>query len=79
MGERKLHQSDVARGAMLSKGVVFDLYHERTRRIDYETLEKLCRFFGCQPGDLLVYVPEGSGTGQAPEPEAGGRKRKAKA
>lgn len=28
------------------------------RRIDVETLEKLCRTLGVQPGDLLEYVPE---------------------
>ena len=30
----------------------------RIKRIDTETLEKLCRELACQPGDLLEYVPE---------------------
>lgn len=28
------------------------------RRMDMETLDKLCRTLGVQPGDLLEYVPE---------------------
>jgi DNA-binding Xre family transcriptional regulator len=23
-----------------------------------ETLEKICAYFGCQPGDIMEYVPE---------------------
>ena len=53
-----MHQTDVVRGAGVSKGVVYDLYHEKTRMIAFDTLERLCRFFNCQPGDLLVYVPD---------------------
>jgi DNA-binding Xre family transcriptional regulator len=27
--------------------------HARLRRLDHDTVEKLCLAFGCQPGDLL--------------------------
>lgn len=30
----------------------------RFERIEAESLEALCRYFGVQPGDLLVYVPD---------------------
>jgi len=28
------------------------------QRIDYETLGKLCKLFGCAVGDILEYVDE---------------------
>lgn len=31
----------------------------RFERIEAEALDALCRHFGVQPGDLLVYVPDG--------------------
>jgi len=55
MGERKLHQADVVRGTGLSKTIINDLYHERSRMIAFSTLEKLCSFFGCNVGDILTY------------------------
>jgi putative transcriptional regulator len=36
------------------------LWRNRTTRIDYETLERLCAVFGVEPGDILVRVPVGS-------------------
>lgn len=26
--------------------------------IDTRTIEKLCKYFNCQPGDILEYIPE---------------------
>lgn len=58
MGERRLKMSDVVRGSGISKMTVWNLYHDRATRIGFDVLAKLCRFLDCQPGDLLVYVPD---------------------
>jgi putative transcriptional regulator len=34
------------------------LWYGRVKRIDTDTLEALCKALDCQPGDLLVYVPD---------------------
>jgi DNA-binding Xre family transcriptional regulator len=34
---------------------------EKIKKNEYvsgETLEKICAYFGCQPGDIMEYVPE---------------------
>jgi len=36
------------------------LWRNRTTRIDYETLARLCDVFGVEPGDILVRVPVGA-------------------
>jgi putative transcriptional regulator len=58
LGSRRLKMADVVRGTGLAKNTVLALYHDRVRKVDYEVLGKLCRFLNCQPGDLLVYVPD---------------------
>jgi putative transcriptional regulator len=34
------------------------LYHEKTERIEFATLEKLCEVLGCEVGDVLEYVAD---------------------
>jgi len=41
----------------LSPSVITGLTSGRARRVDFETLNKLCRVLNCSPGDILEYVP----------------------
>lgn len=59
MGEKRLKMTDVARATGLARSTVWGLYHDRVQRVEYPVLDKLCRALNCQPGDLLVYVPDG--------------------
>jgi len=58
MGKYKLNITEVSDKTGLSRSTVGSIYHEKAKRIDYDTLEKLCILFNCQPGDMLEYVPE---------------------
>jgi putative transcriptional regulator len=42
----------------MSAGGANALWNERTTRVDFETLERLCQTFNCDVADLLEYVPE---------------------
>lgn len=53
MGERKLKVADVSRDTGLSRATVTLLYNETAARVDLEAVEKLCRYFDCQIGDLF--------------------------
>jgi len=33
-------------------------YHEKTQRVDFDTLEKLCKYFNCNTQDLIEYIPD---------------------
>lgn len=61
MGRDKLRISEVARRTELNRSTVTALYKETTTRIDLPAIEKLCRLFDCQVGDLLEYVPDSDG------------------
>jgi putative transcriptional regulator len=61
MGRRRLSLSAVAERAGLGRDTVSDLYHDRTGRLDFETLARLCRALDAQPGDLFAYAPPPAG------------------
>ena len=58
MGEQKINATQLAKRAGLSRYAIYELYHERTKGIEFETLAKLCKALDCSVGDLLEYVPE---------------------
>ncbi|MGY4877848.1 helix-turn-helix domain-containing protein [Vreelandella aquamarina] len=60
MGERKLKITDVARDTGVNRGTITRLYHETASRVELEVIEALCRYFGCEVGDLFEYLPNGN-------------------
>jgi len=56
LGERRLSISEAARASGVSYKTVFDLYHDRTTRIDLGTIDRLCKALACTPNDLFEYV-----------------------
>lgn len=53
LGARKLKLADVMRETGINRSTLTRLYHETTTRIDFETLETLCRYLKCDVGDFL--------------------------
>lgn len=45
---------EVAKATNISSKALYDIVNGKTKRIDFDTIEKLCRFFSCNIGDLLV-------------------------
>ena len=58
MGEHKMKIMDVARETGLNRSTVTHLYHETARRVELETIDKLCRLFGCDVGQLFAFSDE---------------------
>lgn len=56
-GEPPLTQTAIALGAGVNQSVVSTLVNGKTRRIDFDTIDGLCRFFRVGPGDLFDYTP----------------------
>jgi putative transcriptional regulator len=72
MGEKKLRIADVARATRVNRNLITLLYYERAKRIDFRSLEKLCRFLECAPGELLELAPGASTSpNRRPKPQAG--------
>lgn len=64
MGKHRYSIQDVHEKTGLSRNAVSNLYNDKARRIDYETVEKLCRLFKCPVSDLIEYVENEEGVGE---------------
>ena len=53
MGEKKLKIADLARAIDVHRNTITLLYNEKAQRIDFDVLEKLCKYFGCSVSDIL--------------------------
>ncbi len=53
MGEKKLKVIEVVRATGLHRNTVTLLYKETAHRVDFSTIEKLCRLFKCEISDLF--------------------------
>lgn len=58
MGKHKLTIQDVHEQTGLNRNTISNLYHERVKRIDFDTINKFCKLFNCQPGDLIQYISD---------------------
>jgi len=54
---RKITYSVIKEETGLSKTTLVRLGNDRADLIGTSTLDRLCAFFDCQPGDLFVYLP----------------------
>lgn len=62
MAERKIRSiNKLAKDTGVSSPALGRLYDGSNIRIDYSTIEALCRYFNCAIGDLLEYIPEDKG------------------
>ena len=48
----------MVRATGMSKSTLHKLYNEDSSRIDFNTVNELCKFLDVQVGDLFVYVPD---------------------
>ncbi|RAI13387.1 MAG: Cro/Cl family transcriptional regulator [Candidatus Melainabacteria bacterium] len=58
MGVRRINMAELARIAGLSHVAVFRIYHNKTKTIELETINKLCYALDCKIQDIFEYVPE---------------------
>jgi putative transcriptional regulator len=59
MGKR-IKQTDLAKATGISRRTLNRLVNNKVRSVDFSTLELLCNYFRCKPGDLLDLVPRPS-------------------
>lgn len=59
MGEKKLKISDVAKDTGINRGTITRLYHETAVRVEFDVLEQLCVYLGCDIADLLELSTDG--------------------
>ena len=58
LAERGMSQTDLQTRTGLAYSTVNDLFNNKPRRVELETLDVLCEILDCSIGDLLERVPE---------------------
>lgn len=57
-GKKPLTTRRIAELAGMSESTLTGLTANRLNGVQFSTLQALCRFFNCTPGDILEYLPE---------------------
>ena len=59
LARRKVRSRDLAEFVGITEANMSLLKQGKVKGVRFETLEKICEYLQCQPGDLLVFIPEG--------------------
>jgi len=51
--------SEIAQGAGIHRATLSKIANQPGANIGTDLIDRLCKYFECQPGDLLTYVDEG--------------------
>ena len=58
LARRKMSVTELSERVGITMANISILKNEKARAIRLETLNAICRVLDCQPGDVLVYVPD---------------------
>lgn len=58
---RGMAQTELQARSGLGYSTINALYHGKTERVEFATLNKLCEVLGCGVGEILEYVSERKG------------------
>jgi len=56
---RVISVSEIAQATGIHRATLSKMANQPGANIGTEIVDKLCRYFGCQPGDLMAYVEDG--------------------
>jgi putative transcriptional regulator len=58
LARRKVKSKDLAEHVGITEANMSLLKQGRVKGVRFDTLEKICDYLQCQPGDLLVHEPQ---------------------
>ncbi len=65
MAQRHITSGALAESIGLTPANLSILKNNKAKAVRFSTLEALCRELGCQPGDILEYIPDDEGDASA--------------
>ena len=57
MAEKRMNIQKLSEKSGISRTTLSKIYNDKATRIDFNTLDALCRALDCSVGDLLEYIP----------------------
>ena len=58
LARRKVRSNELARAIGITETNLSLLKAGKVKGVRFSTLQAICRYLACQPGDLLEYVPD---------------------
>lgn len=58
LARRKVRSNELAKAIGITESNLSLLKSGKVRGVRFATMEAICRYLDCQPGDLLEYVPD---------------------
>lgn len=58
LARRKVKSKDLAAHVGITEANLSLLKQGKVKGVRFETLERICAYLQCQPGDILSYLPE---------------------
>ena len=55
---RRITYEDIQAASGVNKNSIAKLTNDRSAMVGIPTIDRLCAYFQCQPGDIFVYVPD---------------------
>ncbi|MEY8765552.1 MULTISPECIES: helix-turn-helix domain-containing protein [Francisella] len=55
MLDKQIKSKDLAKAIGITEQNLSILKNEKAKAIRFSTLEAICKYLGCQPGDILIY------------------------
>ena len=62
LASRKMQSVELAEKLECTVQTVSRIKNGKIRALRIDSLDKICKVFDCQPGDLLEYVPDDEGS-----------------
>ena len=56
MAQRRVRSKDLAEHVGITESNMSLLKQGRVKGVRFDTLERICEYLDCQPGDILAYV-----------------------
>ena len=56
LGKKRIKMSELSELSGVNKNSILSLYHNRSKRIDLDVMDKLCKALDCDLSDLLKYT-----------------------
>lgn len=58
LGRKRINKAELSRLSGVSYSSVKSIYYNKTKGIEFETLDKLCNFLQCTPNDIFEFTPD---------------------
>ena len=66
--QKGIRVADADRLTDMGRTTLYRLYNHEVTRIDFASLERLCKLLDCTPGDIILYEDDGQTDSQKKEP-----------